>query len=77
MQYQDQERREALNVRMTAIQVPEIAQRLGVGRLKVYAMLEAGAIPGIRFGRKWIVTRYAYEQLERTCGVQSSPTRVQ
>ena len=62
---------------MTAIQIPEIAQRLGVGRLKVYAMLEAGVIPGIRFGRKWIVTRYAYEQWERTCGVKPSPVEVQ
>ena len=62
---------------MTAIQVPEIAQRLGVGRLKVYAMLEAGVIPGIRFGRKWIVTRYAYEQWERTCGVQPASAWVQ
>jgi excisionase family DNA binding protein len=77
VQYQDQERRETLNVRMTAIQIPEIAQRLGVGRLKVYAMLEAGVIPGIRFGRKWIVTRYAYEQWERTCGVQPASVRVQ
>lgn len=77
MQYQDQERSEILNVRMTAIRVPEIAQRLGVGRLKVYAMLEEGVIPGIKFGRKWIVTRYAYEQWERTCGVRPEPARVQ
>jgi excisionase family DNA binding protein len=77
VQYQNQERSETLNVRMTAIQVPEIAKRLGVGRLKVYAMLEAGVIPGIKFGRKWIVTRYAYEQWERTCGVQPAPARVQ
>ena len=49
--------------------VPEIAQRLGVGRLAVYAMLEQGIIPGIRLGRRWIITRYAYEQWERTCGM--------
>jgi excisionase family DNA binding protein len=77
VQYQDQERSETLIVRMTAIKVPEIAQRLGVGRMKVYAMLEDGVIPGIKFGRKWIVTRYAYEQWERTCGVQPGPARVQ
>ena len=59
------------------IQVPEIAHRLGVGRLKVYAMLEAGLIPGIRFGRKWIITRFAYETWERTCGVKVSPMEVQ
>jgi excisionase family DNA binding protein len=51
--------------------VPEIAQRLDLGRLAVYAMLEQGIIPGIRLGRRWIITRHAYEQWERTCGVAS------
>ena len=59
------------------IQVPEIAHRLGIGRLKVYAMLEAGLIPGIHFGRKWIITRFAYENWERTCGVNPSPVALQ
>jgi excisionase family DNA binding protein len=53
------------------ITVPEIAQRLGIGRLAVYAMLERGIIPGIRLGRRWIITRHAYEQWERTCGTRS------
>lgn len=52
--------------------VPEIAQRLDIGRLAVYAMLEQGIIPGIRLGHRWIVTRYAYEQWERNCGLSSS-----
>jgi excisionase family DNA binding protein len=59
---------EARSVRVT---VPEIAQRLGIGRLAVYAMLEQGIIPGIRLGRRWIITRHAYEQWERTCGMRS------
>ena len=50
--------------------VPEIAWRLQIGRLAVYAMLEQGIMPGIRLGRRWIVTRHAYEQWERTCGMQ-------
>jgi len=50
------------------ISVPEIAQRLSIGRLAVYGMLERGLIPGIRLGRRWIVTRHAFEQWERTCG---------
>jgi excisionase family DNA binding protein len=54
------------------ISVPEIALRLGVGRLAVYAMLEKQIIPGIRLGRQWIVTRPAYEQWERTCGMRSA-----
>jgi excisionase family DNA binding protein len=59
---------EARSARMT---VPEVAQRLGLGRLAVYAMLEQGIIPGIRLGRRWIITRHAYEQWERTCGMRS------
>ena len=48
--------------------VEEIARRLDVGRLAVYAMLEGGILPGVRVGRRWIITRHAYEQWERTCG---------
>jgi excisionase family DNA binding protein len=48
--------------------VEEIAHRLDIGRLAVYAMLEQGIIPAIRLGRRWIITRHAYEQWERTCG---------
>ena len=52
------------------ISVPEIARRLDVGRLAVYAKLEQEIIPGIRLGRRWIITRYAYEQWERSCGMR-------
>ena len=52
------------------ISVPEISQRLNIGRLAVYALLEQGVMPGIRLGRRWIITRNAYEQWERTCGMQ-------
>ena len=50
------------------ISIPEIAKRLHVGRIAVYAMLEQGLLPGVRLGRRWIVTRHAFEQWERTCG---------
>jgi len=52
------------------ISVPEIARRLHIGRVAVYSMLEQGIMPGIRLGRRWIVTRHAYDQWERTCGMQ-------
>lgn len=55
------------------ISVPEIARRLDIGRLAVYAMLDQGILPGIRLGRRWIITRHAYEQWERTCGMQRGP----
>lgn len=54
--------------------IPEIANRLAVGRLAVYTMLEQGIIPAIRLGRRWIVTRHAFETWERTCGL---PTGLQ
>jgi excisionase family DNA binding protein len=50
------------------IPVGEISRRLHVGRLAVYSMLEQGILPGIRLGRRWIITRHAYQQWERTCG---------
>jgi len=55
------------------ISVPEIARRLHIGRLAVYEMLEQGIIPSIRLGRRWIITRHAYEQWERTCGMRRGP----
>jgi excisionase family DNA binding protein len=57
--------------RSSRMSVPEIAQRLNIGRMTVYSMLERGIMPGIRIGRRWIVTRHAYEQWERTCGTQA------
>jgi len=50
--------------------IAEIAHRLDIGRLSVYDMLERGILPGIRLGRRWLVTRHAYEQWECTCGMQ-------
>ena len=50
------------------ISVLEIAARLSIGRLTVYAMLEKGILPGIRLGHRWLVTRHAFDAWERTCG---------
>ena len=50
--------------------VQEIARRLDIGRLAVYAMLDQRIIPGIRLGRRWIITRHAYQQWEGTCGMR-------
>jgi excisionase family DNA binding protein len=53
------------------ISVPEIARRLDIGRLAVYSMLGQGIIPGIRLGRRWIITRHAYLAWERKCGLRA------
>ena len=57
--------------RRARMTVEEIAGRLGIGRLAVYAMLEQRIIPAVRLGPRWIITRHAYEHWERTCGVQT------
>ena len=59
---------ESLSARMS---VPEIARRLNIGRLAVYSMLQQGIIPGVRLGRRWIITRHAYLAWERKCGLRS------
>jgi excisionase family DNA binding protein len=68
---QRKEPREALpRPQSGRISVPEIAKRLDIGRLAVYAMLKQRILPGIRLGRRWIITRHAYEEWERTCGMR-------
>jgi len=54
--------------------VEEIARRLDIGRIAVYTMLEKKMIPAIRLGRRWIITRHAFEEWERTCGM---PVRIE
>jgi excisionase family DNA binding protein len=58
--------KEQLTSRLT---IPEISARLSLGRGTVYEMLESGVLPGIRVGRRWIVTRCALDEWEKTCGM--------
>lgn len=69
----DHAREGQVDQRTARISVAEIARRLDVGRLTVYAMLEQGILPGIHLGRRWIVTRHAYMEWERTCGTRPGP----
>jgi hypothetical protein len=39
--------------------------------MAVYTMLEQGIIPGVRLGRRWIITRHAYQAWEHTCGLRA------
>jgi excisionase family DNA binding protein len=55
------------------ITVEEIAQRLSIGRQTIYAMLKQGILPGIRLGQRWLITRHAYEEWEKTCGTSPRP----
>jgi excisionase family DNA binding protein len=63
-----------LTERKERITIEEIAGRLSIGRLAVYTLLQHREIPAIRLGRRWIVTRYAYEAWERTCGTSARTT---
>jgi excisionase family DNA binding protein len=51
------------------ISIPQIAACLSIGRMAVYKLLELGIIPAIHLGRQWIVTRAAFDEWQRTCGV--------
>ena len=72
--------RQAGDIGAGRITVEEIAKRLGIGRLAVYYMLEQRIIPAVRLGRRWIITRHAYDHWEHTCGTEraglSAPAEV-
>jgi excisionase family DNA binding protein len=40
------------------LSVKEIAERLDIGRVAVYAMLDSGTLPSVRVGKRWIVTHH-------------------
>lgn len=46
-------------------------ERLGVCNATVYDLLKRGEIPSLRLNRVYIISRYAYEQWERTFGTRS------
>lgn len=50
--------------------INDIARRLHIGKMTVYEMLEKGQIPGIRVGKRWLVTRAAYQKWEERCGFE-------
>jgi excisionase family DNA binding protein len=55
----------------TTITVPEISERLGICEDTIYEMLRSKAIPNIRRGRRYIVSRAAFEHWEQTIGEDS------
>jgi len=57
----------------TTITVPEISDRLDVSEEIVYGMLRDNTIPNIRYGRRFIVSRAAYERWENSIGEDSTP----
>jgi excisionase family DNA binding protein len=43
--------------------VPEAGRRLGIGRRQAYDAAKRGEIPTIRFGRRLVVPKPAFERL--------------
>ena len=58
----------------TTIRVREISERLGICEETVYEMLRDQAIPNIRYGRRFIISRVAYERWEATIGESIQPS---
>ena len=56
------------------ITVPDMAQELGVGQRKVYAMLRENQIPHIRNGALYLVRRAAWDLWLSTLGIQQPST---
>ena len=58
----------------TTITVPEISERLGICEETVYDMVRSQTIPNIRYGRRFIISRVAYERWEATIGEAIPPS---
>jgi excisionase family DNA binding protein len=57
--------------------VNEIARRLAIGEMAVYRMLDEKIIPAVRVGKRWVVTRQAFEKWEGSCGIPVGKESVQ
>ena len=62
------ERKDSVTPQHTTITVPEISERLDVCEETVYELLKSGKIPNLRHGRRFIISRSAYEQWEAHIG---------
>lgn len=40
---------------------PEVAERLGIGKRRVYQLVQAGRLPGVKSGRRTLIPRRAFE----------------
>jgi excisionase family DNA binding protein len=43
--------------------VDEVAERLGIGKNQAYALVQLEKIPALRFGRRWLIPRVAFDKL--------------
>ncbi len=52
--------------------VKEVAKQLGLGINQTYAACERGQIPSIRFGRRWVISKSAFEKWLLECPAHSA-----
>jgi excisionase family DNA binding protein len=45
------------------VTVEDVAVRLGIGRNQAYEAVQAGKIPALRFGRRWLIPRAAFDRM--------------
>jgi excisionase family DNA binding protein len=45
------------------VTVDELAERLGIGRNQAYEIVQRGQIPSLRFGRRWLIPRAAFDRM--------------
>jgi excisionase family DNA binding protein len=45
------------------ITVEDVAARLGIGRNQAYEAVQQGKIPALRFGRRWLIPRVAFDKM--------------
>jgi excisionase family DNA binding protein len=56
---------------LLTITVEEAAEALGISRNAAYAAVNAGQIPAIRVGRRWLVPKIAFERMLENAGQES------
>jgi excisionase family DNA binding protein len=45
------------------VTVEDVATRLGIGRNQAYEAVQQGKIPALRFGRRWLIPRAAFDRM--------------
>jgi excisionase family DNA binding protein len=45
--------------------IEEAAARLSIGKNQAYAAVQAGKIPALRFGHRWLIPRVAFDKMVR------------
>ena len=53
----------------TSIGIPEMSKIMGVGRDLTYDMLERNIIPNVRPGKRFIVSRHAFDAWWKSAGM--------